>query len=88
MLVLLVRYYLANRDEPRIAVPLALIAGGAAGNLLDRIRSPLGVVDFIDIGIGAHRFWIFNIADIAVTLGACALALHLWKTGDSATNAD
>ena len=48
---------------------LGLAWGGAAGNLIDRIRSPLGVVDFIDIGIGSHRFWTFNIADLAVTLG-------------------
>jgi len=52
---------------------LALICGGAVGNLIDRIRSPLGVVDFIDIGIGPHRFWTFNIADIGVTFGTAAL---------------
>jgi len=52
---------------------LALICGGAVGNLIDRIRSPRGVVDFIDIGIGAHRFWTFNIADIGVTLGTATL---------------
>jgi len=81
LLAVLVRMYLANRDDPRMAIPIALIVGGAAGNLLDRIRSPLGVVDFIDVGIGAHRFWIFNVADIGVTVGACALALHLWRAG-------
>jgi signal peptidase II len=52
---------------------LALICGGAVGNLLDRLRSPLGVVDFIDIGIGAHRFWTFNFADLGVTLGTAML---------------
>ena len=52
---------------------LALICGGAVGNLIDRIRSPLGVVDFIDIGIGPHRFWTFNIADVGVTCGTAAL---------------
>jgi len=52
---------------------LAMICGGAVGNLIDRLRSPLGVVDFIDIGIGAHRFWTFNIADVGVTLGTAAL---------------
>src|SRR5215212_4318637 len=36
-------------------IALALIGGGAAGNLLDRLRSTRGVVDFIDVGIGAHR---------------------------------
>jgi signal peptidase II len=52
---------------------LALICGGAVGNLIDRVRSPLGVVDFIDIGIGPHRFWTFNIADVGVTVGTAAL---------------
>jgi signal peptidase II len=52
---------------------LALICGGAVGNLIDRLRSPLGVVDFIDIGIGPHRFWTFNIADVGVTIGTAAL---------------
>jgi signal peptidase II len=52
---------------------LALICGGAVGNLLDRLRSPLGVVDFIDIGIGTHRFWTFNFADLGVTLGTAML---------------
>jgi signal peptidase II len=52
---------------------LALICGGAVGNLIDRIRSPRGVVDFIDIGIGTHRFWTFNIADMGVTIGTATL---------------
>jgi signal peptidase II len=80
MLIVMARLYRDNRTEPRIAIAVALIAGGAAGNLLDRLRSPLGVVDFIDIGIGAHRFWIFNVADMGVMIGAAALAIHLWRS--------
>ena len=56
----------------------ALAWGGAAGNLIDRFRSPRGVVDFIDIGVGDVRFWTFNVADSAVTVGAILLALVLW----------
>jgi signal peptidase II len=58
---------------------IALICGGAVGNLLDRIRSAAGVVDFIDVGIGDVRWPVFNVADIAVTTGAVILALSLWK---------
>lgn len=58
-------------------IALALIAGGALGNLLDRLRSARGVVDFIDVGIGNLRFWTFNVADSAVTCGAILLALLL-----------
>ena len=58
---------------------LGLVTGGAAGNLIDRIRSPQGVVDFLDLGIGAMRWPTFNIADIAVSLGAISLAISLWR---------
>lgn len=58
---------------------LGLVAGGAAGNLVDRIRSTRGVVDFLDVGIGMHRWPTFNVADIAVSCGAIALAISLWR---------
>jgi len=60
---------------------LALVCGGAAGNLVDRIRSAQGVVDFVDIGVGAWRWPTFNVADSAITVGAVALALSLWQEG-------
>jgi signal peptidase II len=69
-------------DKMQIA-SLALICGGAVGNLIDRIRSPRGVVDFIDIGIGAHRFWTFNVADMAVTFGTAMLTWILCTRGTS-----
>jgi len=56
-------------------VALALVCGGAAGNLIDRIRSAQGVVDFIEVGIGPHRFPTFNVADSAITVGAGLLLL-------------
>lgn len=69
------------------AAALALVAGGALGNLLDRLRSPLGVIDFIDIGIGDARFWTFNVADIGVTVGALLLAMVLWREENLAKEA-
>ena len=65
-------------DRMRI-LALGLAWGGAAGNLLDRIRSPHGVVDFIDVGVSSWnwRFWTFNVADSAVTIGALVLAWSL-----------
>lgn len=53
---------------------LGLIAAGAIGNLIDRLRWDRGVVDFIDVGIGLHRFWTFNVADSGVMIGAVLLA--------------
>jgi signal peptidase II len=61
------------------AFGVPVVIGGAIGNLLDRIRFRDGVVDFIDIGVGDVRFWTFNIADTAVTIGAVCLVLALWK---------
>ncbi len=53
----------------------ALVAGGAAGNLIDRVRSAQGVVDFIDVGVGMTRWPTFNVADMGVSCGAIALAI-------------
>ncbi len=58
---------------------LGLVAGGAAGNLIDRVRSARGVVDFLDVGVGALRWPTFNVADIAVSCGGIALAIALWR---------
>jgi signal peptidase II len=78
-LVILWRLYRqgGRRDYTR-ALALGLAWGGAAGNLIDRVREPRGVVDFIDIGVGTVRFWTFNVADSAVTIGALLLAWVLW----------
>jgi signal peptidase II len=81
MLYGLVLYYrgLPPGNNRMTAVALALIGGGAAGNLLDRLRSSRGVVDFIDIGVGDVRFWTFNIADAGVFCGAILLLLVLMR---------
>ena len=60
-------------------VAVGLVCGGAVGNLLDRLKSARGVVDFIDVGIGSARWPTFNVADIAVTCGAVLLAFVLWQ---------
>lgn len=57
---------------------LALVSGGAFGNLVDRVRSARGVVDFLDVGVGAWRWPTFNVADMAVSSGAIILAVVLW----------
>jgi signal peptidase II len=78
-LVILGRLYVATRaGDVMRTLALALVCGGAIGNLVDRIRSASGVVDFIDIGFGDSRWPTFNIADMAVSLGAFLLAWVLW----------
>lgn len=86
--VVLWSLYRSSPPTARLRVwSLASIAGGALGNLLDRLRSSRGVVDFIDIGVGAWRWPTFNVADIAVSVGAVALAIVLWREDAAAAAA-
>ena len=76
----LVAMYWATPLKDRVRlIAISLICGGAIGNLIDRVRSEQGVVDFFDVGLGDLRWPVFNIADIAVTTGAIFLALSLWQ---------
>ena len=78
-LFILGRLYRATRDGDLMrTLAIALVCGGALGNLIDRIRSAAGVVDFIDVGIGDMRWPTFNVADMAVSIGAFLLAWVLW----------
>jgi signal peptidase II len=78
-LFILGRLYHATRPGDAIRTfSLALVCGGALGNLIDRIVSTQGVVDFIDIGLGDSRWPTFNVADVAVSIGAFLLAWVLW----------
>jgi signal peptidase II len=65
---------LAAATQGLIACGLALIIGGALGNMLDRLR--LGhVIDFVHAHWGQHYFPAFNVADSAITVGAALLLL-------------
>ena len=57
---------------PLVTVGLGLLAGGAVGNLIDRVLYG-HVIDFVDMGIGDRRWYAWNVADAAVTLGILAL---------------
>jgi signal peptidase II len=59
---------------------LALIIGGAAGNLIDRLRSGY-VVDFVDLYWRDWHFWAFNVADAAITVGVSLMILDLLQIG-------
>ncbi len=63
---------------------LALILGGAAGNLVDRARQGY-VVDFVDAYWGSWHFWAFNVADAAITVGVGILVLDLLRPARSAS---
>ncbi|NLW43607.1 MAG: signal peptidase II [Syntrophomonadaceae bacterium] len=64
-------YILSRRPRPGIVTALALIAGGAAGNLVDRFLFG-GVIDYIDI-----RIWpVFNLADMAIVAGSLLIVVY------------
>jgi len=73
-IVIVVMLYRLRSDEKQVALALALVLGGAIGNLIDRIRYEY-VVDFIDVYYRGWHWPTFNVADSAITIGAVLLAL-------------
>ncbi len=79
-----------SEDKFRIFA-LSLVLTGALGNLIDRVRWDRGVVDFIGpIDLGFMDWPIFNVADMAISCGAVALAISFWmeETEDEKTPAE
>ncbi len=64
---------------------LAFIMGGALGNMLDRLRYQ-AVVDFLDFYVGSWHWPAFNVADIAICVGAGLVMISLWKKPDRTKN--
>jgi len=67
------------KKSPLLEIALALVFGGAAGNMWDRLLRGT-VTDFLQVFIGSYEFPSFNAADSAITVGACLLLLDLWKS--------
>ena len=71
-----------NINNSLLLISYSLILGGAIGNVIDRLFNIFnlfnyqGVIDFIDMGIGYYRFYIFNIADMSVTIGIVLFILY------------
>ena len=82
-LALVVGWFTFNRDRPLAWLAVGLLAGGAFGNLIDRLTRD-GVVDFIDFPAWPS----FNVADIAITLGAATLALIALASDESEEEAE
>ena len=59
---------------------LAVIIGGAAGNLIDRVTAGY-VLDFVDVYWGGWHFWAFNVADAAINIGVGLMILDLLGVG-------
>jgi signal peptidase II len=68
-------------EHQRLArLGLALILGGAAGNLIDRVTVGY-VVDFVDVYWRQYHFWAFNVADSAITVGVVGMMLDMLGVG-------
>jgi signal peptidase II len=64
------------------SIGLALVFGGALGNLVDRLFRGT-VTDFVQLFFGSYEFPSFNVADSAITIGAGLLAIDLWRSRKS-----
>jgi signal peptidase II len=70
--------WLRRAESPLVAISLGAIAGGAVGNVTDRMRFG-EVVDFIHLHVGSWNWYVFNVADAAIVCGVAALVLDgLW----------
>ena len=76
VVVVLALLWRMGRSVTMTAVALALILGGALGNLYDRIRLQY-VVDFLEVHIFSYHWPDFNVADSAIVIGACLLLLEM-----------
>jgi signal peptidase II len=74
--------YAASISHHQLAarLGLALIIGGAAGNLIDRVLFG-SVVDFVDVYWRSHHFWAFNVADSAISVGVAIMILDMLGVG-------
>jgi signal peptidase II len=70
-----------GRHELLARIGLALIIGGATGNLIDRLIVG-SVIDFVDVYWRTYHFWAFNIADSAITVGATVMILDMLRIGN------
>jgi signal peptidase II len=78
VIVVFVMLWLTGRALSLTSVALALILGGALGNLYDRIRLH-HVVDFLAVRIYHYNWPDFNVADSCIVIGACLLLLEIFR---------
>jgi signal peptidase II len=70
-------WYTPSRDRV-LLVALALVVGGAVGNLIDRVSSG-AVTDFLDVYVGLHHWPSFNVADSAISIGIVLMAIDSFR---------
>jgi signal peptidase II len=83
VLIVISAVLLRGQLDGWIRAGLGFILGGAFGNLYDRIVNGT-VTDFVEAHAGQHYFPAFNVADSAITVGACLLLLDMWRARERA----
>jgi len=78
VLLLAAMLWRIQRLDNASAIGLALIFGGAVGNVFDRVAMG-SVTDFLDFYAGSYHFYTFNVADASITTGACLLILSMLR---------
>jgi signal peptidase II len=71
-------YWFTPSRDRTLLVALALVVGGAVGNLIDRVSSG-AVTDFVDVYLGAHHWPSFNVADSAISVGILLMAIDSFR---------
>ena len=80
-----VAYWVRRESRAGDRLALGLVLGGALGNIVDRVRFGY-VVDFLDLHFGAVRpFYVFNVADAAISIGVVILLLRAFLIRDKAS---
>ena len=74
VIVVLLGFWLRRAANRTTAIALGAIAGGAVGNVMDRLRFG-AVVDFIHAHIGRYSWYVFNVADASIVCGVAALLI-------------
>lgn len=78
LLILCAMVWFALRTPPRLAAPIGVLFGAGLANTLEQIATG-AVINFLDIGQGAHRWPTFNLADAALVITALALAVTVHR---------
>lgn len=72
-------FWFASVHDRLLLVSLALVVGGAVGNLIDRMSSG-AVTDFIDVYVGTWHWPSFNVADSAISIGIVLMAIDSFRS--------
>lgn len=79
--------WLWRNDDILSAIALGGILGGALGNIYDRLMYG-AVADFFDFHLLGYHWYVFNVADAAISIGVTLLLIRTFQTGEAANKAD